>query len=245
MEARIRLAFPYYNVRTGYASEFRLTARQSRASVLAKGDIDPATHLAGYIEMDFLGAAQTANSNESNSYTPRIRNVYATLDQDDWGAHVLAGQNWSLATMNTKGIIPRQEDIPLTIDAQYVAGFVWARQPQLRLVKDFDKSLWAGVSVEGAASTFGCPPSAAFVNSCFPAGPFVAGAPTAGAAAPFAFAPVFNATPPGGSLLNVANNYSFNSVPDVIGKVAWDSSFDGHDIHIEGFTNITTIYNTH
>jgi hypothetical protein len=31
---------------------------------------------------------------------------------------------------------PRQEDIPLSIDAQYVPGFVSARQPQLRLVKD-------------------------------------------------------------------------------------------------------------
>ncbi len=227
-------SIPYYNSRVGYANEFRLSARQSRASLLAKGDIDPVTHLAGYIEMDFLGAAQTANSNESNSYTPRIRHVYATFDQDDWGAHVLAGQTWSLATMFTKGMVARQEDIPIQIDAQYVPGFIWARQAQLRLVKDFDKSFWAGVSMEGPATTFACPPSAN-VNSCFPAGPFVAGLPTAGPGATFFTSPVFNAVPPGGSLFNVANTYSINSVPDVVGKAAWDSSFDGHDIHVEGY----------
>jgi hypothetical protein len=232
-------SIPYYNSRTGFANEFRLSARQSRVSLLAKGDVDPVTHLAGYIEMDFLGAAQTANSNESNSYTPRIRHVYATFDQDDWGAHVLAGQNWSLATMNTKGIIPRQEDVPLTIDAQYVPGFIWARQPQLRFVKDFGKSFWVGVSVEGAATTFSCPPSGApaptTLNTCGVGFVTSAGVPSAATGATFASAPVFNAIPPGGALLNTANAYSFNSVPDVVGKAAWDSSFDGHDVHVEGF----------
>jgi hypothetical protein len=95
---------PYQNVRTALTNEFRFSSRQSRASLLVKGDVNPATHLAGYIEMDFLGAAQTANSNESNSYNPRIRHVYATLDQDDFGVHVLAGQTWSLITTNGNGI---------------------------------------------------------------------------------------------------------------------------------------------
>ena len=232
-------SIPYYNVRQGYLNEFRLTARQSRFSLLAKGDIDPVTHLAGYIEGDFLGAAQTANSNESNSYTPRIRHVYATFDQDDWGAHVLAGQNWSLATMNTKGIIPRQEDVPLTIDAQYVPGFIWARQPQLRLVKDFGKTFWVGVSAEGAATTFSCSPTGAptptTTSTCGTGFVTSHGVPSAATGSTFASAPIFNAIPPGGALLNTANAYSFNSVPDVVGKAAYDNSFDGHDIHVEGW----------
>ncbi len=230
-------SIPYYNVRTGYTNEFRLSARQSRVSLLAKGDIDPVTHLAGYIEMDFLGAAQTANSNESNSYTPRVRHLYATFDQDDWGAHVLAGQTWSLATMNTQGIIPRKEDTPLTIDAQYVPGFIWARQPQLRIVKDFGKTFWVGASIEGAASTFSCTPSAAVpsVNSCFPGFIGAGGVPTTVAGSTFFTSPIYNATPPGGSLLNSANTYSYNSVPDAVGKAAYDNSFDGHDVHVEAF----------
>ena len=123
---------PFDFVPSSHSTEFRFSARQSRASLLAQGDVDPATHLSGYGEMDFLGAAGTANSNESNSYNLRIRHLYLTADNDDFGAHLLAGQEWSLATMNTKGITPRQEDIPLTIDAQYVPGFVWTRQPQIR-----------------------------------------------------------------------------------------------------------------
>ena len=125
---------PYYNVRSGAANEFRMSARQSRASVLAKGDVNPSTHLAGYMELDFLGAGQTANSNESNSFNPLIRHLYATVDQDDFGAHLLAGQTWSLLTMNAKGIVPRQENTPIGIDAQYVPGFAWARQPGVRIV---------------------------------------------------------------------------------------------------------------
>jgi hypothetical protein len=49
--------------------------------------------------------------------------------------------------MNGEGIIPRKEVTPLTIDAQYVPGFTWARQPQFRIVKDFDKKFWLGLSV--------------------------------------------------------------------------------------------------
>src|ERR1019366_10538101 len=91
---------PFLNVPASHTNEFRFSARQSRVSALMQGDGDPVTHPPGSWELDFLGAAQTANSNESNSYTPRIRHLYATVDQDDFGAHLLAGQEWSLATMN-------------------------------------------------------------------------------------------------------------------------------------------------
>ncbi|WP_091684413.1 hypothetical protein [Methylocapsa palsarum] len=229
-------AIPFYNSRTGLANEFRMSARQSRANLLVKGDVNPSTHLAAFIELDFLGAAQTANSNESNSYTPRIRHLYATLDQDDLGAHVLAGQTWSLITMNSKGIVPRQENIPLQIDAGYVPGFVWTRTPEIRFVKDFDKTFWAGVSVESPATTFGCAPTGSpLAIGCTPAGPYVAGLPTTGPAALLPGSLVYNVAPPGGSLFNSANTYSLNHLPDVAGKLAWDSSLEGHNIHLEGF----------
>ena len=66
--------------------------------MLAQGDVNSDTHLTFWNEMDFLGDAQTANSNESNSYNLRIRNMYTTIDWDSLGLEVLAGQNWSLAT---------------------------------------------------------------------------------------------------------------------------------------------------
>src|ERR1700761_850797 len=144
---------PFSSSPYGPLSETRFTARQSRLTVMAQGDVDSDTHLTFWNEMDFLGAAQTANSNESNSYNLRIRNMYTTIDWDSLGLSVLAGQNWSLATANTKGITPRNELVPTTIDAQYVVGFVWARQPQLRITKNWNKELWAAVSVENAQTT--------------------------------------------------------------------------------------------
>ena len=56
------------------------------------GDIDPARHVRCYYEMDFLGAAVTANSRESNSYTPRIRQAYFAYDDDNWHGHFSAAR---------------------------------------------------------------------------------------------------------------------------------------------------------
>jgi len=107
--------------------EFRGTARQSRISLLVEGALDPVQKLAGYYEMDFLGVGVTSNYNESNSWAPRLRQGYLTYDNSDWGFHLLAGQSWSLLTQNTVGITPRKENIPLTIDANYIAGFDYTR----------------------------------------------------------------------------------------------------------------------
>ena len=148
---------PLPNVATSHLAETRFTARQSRIAMLAQGEAPNLPILfSGYYEMDFLGAAQTANSNESNSFTPRIRNIYSTADwtQDFGTISLLAGQNWTLATLNNKGITPRNEQVPLTIEAQYVPGFVWARQPQIRFTANIDKAWWFAASVENPQTTF-------------------------------------------------------------------------------------------
>ena len=56
--------------------------------------------------------------------------------------------------MNIIGILPRKEANPITIEDQYVPGFVWARQDQIRVVKDFDQKLWFALSAEQPATTF-------------------------------------------------------------------------------------------
>jgi hypothetical protein len=197
---------PYQNLPLGYSphayqDETRFSARQSRLSVLAQGDVCPTVHLAGYYEMDFLGAAQSANSNESNSYNMRIRHLFATADWDTWGLHLLGGQSWSLVVPDSQGIIPRKEEIPLTIDAQYVPGFSWTRQPQFRLVKDWEKTFWLGVSVENPATT---------VSS-----------------EPYASVPVNYAINQAPASNLFASNLSVNNVPDIIEKAAYDSPI-GH-----------------
>ena len=59
------------------------------------------------------------------------------------GLEFLAGQSWSLVTLNSHGITPRNEVPPATIEAQYVTGFNWARQPQLRVTKNWNREALA------------------------------------------------------------------------------------------------------
>src|SRR5260370_31315424 len=82
----------------------------------------------------------------------RMRHAYVTYDNTAWGFHLLGGQSWSLVTQNTVGITPRKENIPLTIDADYVDGFNYTRNWQIRLVQDFGQKVWLGVSVETPAT---------------------------------------------------------------------------------------------
>ncbi len=140
---------PFPDQTTTYnTSEYRESARQSRLTILAQGPKSDGLSAEGYFEMDFLGDAQNANSNESNSYTPRVRNIYGLFRDSNDGLYILAGQNWSLVTLNRSMMNPRSEITPLTIDSQYATGFNWTRNPQLRIVKSFNSQLALGLSLE-------------------------------------------------------------------------------------------------
>ena len=145
-------AIPYPFSALYHEHEFHGSARGTRPSLLAEGNIDSAHHLAAYFEMDLLGVGETSNYTESNSWSPRLRQAYLTYDDTDRGFYILAGQAWSLLTPHKIGITPRQENDPLTIDYNQVVGFDFARTWQVRLVKDFDKTLSLGVSIENPAT---------------------------------------------------------------------------------------------
>jgi len=188
-----------------HENEFRGSARQSRISLLVQGDVDARQKLAAYFETDFQGSAPTANSVESNSYNLRLRQAYGTYDNSAWGFHFLGGQSWSLLTPQQVGITPRKEDIPLTIDAQYVVGFDWTRQPQIRFAADFlHHKLWAGLSLESPQAVFSVGPNGTGSLSGTP-----------------------NYSNPGGSGFSSGTNYSDDIAPDIIAKVAFDPGF-GH-----------------
>ncbi len=230
-----------------HTAEGRFTARQSRFSLLAEGDVNKATTLGLYSELDFQGAAQTSNSNQSNSYVPRLRLFYGTIDWkgEHSGLHLLAGQNWSLLTFQGKGMAPRSEQIPPQIDAQYIPGFAWARQPGVRLVADFaDHHIWAGIAAENPQTTFGGTGVPGNYTSVLNGQGLTAVTVTCPGAAIGASATcTVNPTPgqavPPGSFQQFYNgsgsSLSLNHVPDLIGKVAFDRQVADHEVHVEGF----------
>ena len=96
---------PFENSPLWHEGETRFSAQQSRLAIKASGDIDPVQHLTAYWENDWLGAAPTANSRESNSYNLRMRQAWLFYDNDNWHSHFLAGQAWSMLTANKLGIL--------------------------------------------------------------------------------------------------------------------------------------------
>jgi hypothetical protein len=197
-------AIPYGNSPNQHLSEFRESARQSRLSILAQGPQDGHVITEAWFEMDFLGAAPTANSNESNSYNLRMRNIYGTYNNKDNGFYMLAGQNWSLVTLEKAGLRARSEQVPLTIDAQYVPGFNWTRNPQVRFVEELSKKVSLGISFESPQALISNGPNA------LPANTVINGA--------------------GGSLFAPTNNYSLDVAPDVVVKAAFDPGYGHYEV---------------
>src|SRR5262249_714476 len=66
---------PFAQSKNFFTPEQRFSARQTRFNVLAEGNVGAETHLAGFGEIDFEGAAQTANSVATNSFNPRMRQL--------------------------------------------------------------------------------------------------------------------------------------------------------------------------
>ena len=195
-------AIPFPNNNNYKVSEFRQTERNSRFSLLAQGPSDDQNQVAGYLETDFVSAGTSSNSGESNSYTLRVRQLYLNWTRPDWGWAITAGQAWSMATMLRRGLAPRDEDIPLVDDGQYVSGFVWTRQSQLRVVKTFNSSIALGLSLESPQNV---------VKGVAPSGT--------------------TATNPGGAGMNNSTNYSTDIAPDAIFKLAYDPRFGHYEIY--------------
>ena len=228
-------SIPEYNNPLAHTQELNLKARATRLSLLVEGAVNPDVLVSGYGEIDFQGAGLTANANQSNSYSPRIRVLYTTVDWKDEGWHFLAGQNWSLLTLQGKGIDPRYEDIPVTIDAQYVAGFAQARQPGLRVTKSFGDTFWLAASAEMSQTT-GCTGSFNFAAA-------TAATPVNAVAGNGIICDALGSTS-GGSYLNSSNYYSLNHIPDVIAKAAWEPTVGDRKIHLEVFGLYTDLYDT-
>ncbi len=206
---------PFNNNPNSQVSEFRESARQSRFTLLAQGEEYNGVKAEAYFETDFLSAGVTSNSRESNSYTLRMRVFYGRMTTD-WGLDVLAGQNWSLATLYKDGLYPRDENVPLSIDASYVVGFNWLRVPQVRVVEHFSKAFSLGLSLES--------PQAVTGN-----GINATGLPTGTSFPPPSVD--YQNTGDAGGLMNNTTTYTTDVAPDVIVKAAFDSGYGHYEIY--------------
>src|SRR5271166_4360475 len=143
---------PFSSAGQARQSEFYGSGRQSRASMLAQGNLGN-VKATGYYEADFLSAGVTSNNNQSNSYTLRQRQAWGQAALSN-GWSFTGGQMWSLVTETKKGVDNRSEALPMTIDPQYSVGFSWARQYGFRVVKDFNNHFWLAASLENPQTTF-------------------------------------------------------------------------------------------
>jgi hypothetical protein len=207
-------AIPLNGSSNAKLSEFRGTARNSEFSLLIQGKAG-STKLKGYVEADFLGAAPTANYVESNSWTPRLRQLWVQVDWPS-GWTVTSGQTWSLLTTNQQGIATLSELRPATQDGQYVVGFTWARQRTLRVTRNFNNKVWTAFAVESPETTY----SAAFVPDN------IMGLNTSqNAAAGVNLLPF---------LLNYSNGFSTSLAPDLVAKVAFEPRWGHFEIKALG-----------
>ena len=137
---------PFSGSSNSRLSEFRFTARHSRISLGLEGKIHD-WKATGYYEMDFEGAAPTANEVQTNSFQPRIRQLWAQLETKN-GISFLGGQAWTLLTTNRKGISPTTVFVPLTVTASFNVGYSYARQVGFRVTKGFNDKAWFAFAVE-------------------------------------------------------------------------------------------------
>jgi hypothetical protein len=217
-------SIPLENSDAGQISEFYMTARQSRLALAAIGKVGNAT-IQGYYEMDWLGTGVTSNNNESNSYVLRERQLWAQAALNS-GWIFTGGQQWSLATEYTKGLLNKSEAVPFTIDPNYQVGYVWERQPGFRVVKNFNDKFWIGASAEQAQTLSPSCTGENFAGSASISCPsnYILGAPGTGGG-------LYNGGgQPGTGSSAPLTGYTYNLAPDIIAKIAYDSHFGHYEL---------------
>ncbi len=204
---------PFKNDPRYHTNNFEGSARYSRISLMARGNVSKTETISGFFEMDFGAGAATTDAYESNSYAFRLRQAYLAYDNSESNFHFLAGQAWSMLTPDRVGIIPRQESLPETIESSMLAGQTWTRQWQARFVKDMmHHRLWLGLSIENPQTLYD---TTGFTNNdgtvSLPNGQ------------------VATVSSDGTGLTNPAP-FSNEIAPDVIAKVAYDPSWGHYEL---------------
>ena len=209
-------------------SEFFGSGRQSKITTFVDGKVGN-FDVSSYVSADFLSSGTGSNSNQSNSYTLRLRQAWGQVKFDN-GWSFLAGQSWSLLTETNKSIaidddLGRTNDArPKTIDPSYNVGFVFARQWGLRLTKKINDKVAVAAAIEngqGTMTTHGNGDNFLLGSAGSGSGAYNNAITTCTSA----FAP--NSTTSIVTTCSPAGSYTFNPSPDVIVKAAFDPGI-GH-----------------
>lgn len=205
-------SIPYSSSASGRIGENSFSTQNSRIGLRVDSNIHGAKVL-GYFEADFLGNQPGNVFDSSNSDTFRMRNVFADIQKGPF--EFTGGQDWSLMTPGKSGISPVPSDIFYTqvMDTNYLAGLVWARQTQVRFAYHPNTHFHAALSLENPQQYAGG--SSGGPTITFPAS----------FASNTAITNQFNTG---------SNNYSVpNSMPDIIGKIAFEGHPGGKQQHLE------------
>lgn len=210
--------------------EFFGSGRQSKITAFADGRLAN-VDLSAYVSADFLSSGISSTSNQTDSYTLRLRQAWGQAKFNN-GWSLLAGQSWGLLTENGTGISPdddlgRTNDArPKTIDPSYNVGFVFARQFGTRLTKSFGDKVAVAVAIENPQATLtthGNPDNFLLGSAGSGSGAYNSGI-TGCTSSTNATTLVTTTT------CTPAGTYSFNPSPDVIAKAAFDPGFGHYEV---------------
>jgi hypothetical protein len=196
---------PYADTVQGNLNDSRFSAQNSRVNVTVNADFKGLL-LTGYVESDYLGTAPSNIAVSSNGGTFRMRQYWAQMGRSKWS--LMAGQAWSLLTPNRTGVgsYPSALFTTLNEDPNYMVGFVWSRDPQVRFMYKPTSAISFAGSLESPDQYTG-----GFVT--LPAGLASAYTPQFDTGSSGLSAPTF--------------------LPDLVGKIAWDATKRGRQIHLE------------
>jgi len=153
-------SIPYADGVQGNVSEARLTAESSRLSIRVDAAFPEAGErfhkLSGYFEMDFSGNAPGNVAITASSFTLRLRHAFAEVQYGET-FFMSVGQAFTLMTPVKDQLSTWPSDIELTqaVDTNYLAGMLWARLPQVRVMWRRSRRFNWAASVENPEQQIG------------------------------------------------------------------------------------------
>jgi hypothetical protein len=197
---------PFSNTVTGHLTEDRFTMQNSRVSLKVHGMYGK-NDITAYYEMDFLGNDAANVEVTSNSHTFRSRLYFLDWKRDKF--EVQAGQMWGWLTPNRVGVSPMPSDIfySQNMDVNYQVGLTWTRQPAVRFIYHPNDHWAFGVGLENPEQF--------------------------GGQGEITFPSAFNAQLAGQIDSAAGGTAVPNIMPDIVPKIAYDTTKGGKHYHVE------------